>query len=199
MQWSLHIPAGVYSYEVTAEHAANNALDVECSYYDYMVALPKEVRRYAKTMYNGLGDPIPRVYIFGLAPKGTRVSVVHFADKALKCGGRFPDRFGTSMATERTEQGYYASDSLLSAEHETAAVFGVQVNVPGAAEPRTFRVIADYPDSIVALLPTYARFDITLQMLKEAQGVPANVLICEVARTTNQTKGLDGDEIAWNE
>jgi hypothetical protein len=129
-------------------------------------------------MYDGLGDPIPRVYIFGLAPNSVRVSVVHFSDKAVaNCGSSLSLKSSTLPDIEQTNRGYYASDSYLSAENESSAVFGVRVTTSDGIS-RIFRVVANYPDSIVAILPTDRRFDITRTMIEEALHQPGDRLVC---------------------
>jgi hypothetical protein len=178
LRWTTHIPPGAYSYEVVADHLSGSVADLECSYYHYVVALPKDVRHYDETMYDGLKDPIPRVYVFGLAPDKIRVSVVHFRNKALAiCGTNLSLRSFFLLQTERTGRGYYASDSYLSAENERDAVFGVRITTRDGRS-RTFRTVANYPDSIVALLPTYRRFDISSTMIQKALHQPADTLVC---------------------
>jgi hypothetical protein len=50
--------------------------------------------------------------------------------------------------------------------------------MPGSNEARTFRVVTDYPKSIVQDPPISARFDVTPDMMKAALARPGDTLAC---------------------
>jgi hypothetical protein len=60
-------------------------------------------------------------------------------------------------------------------------VFGVEVTPKGSTQTRTFRVAADYPDSIVSITPTSSRFDIG--GLMQSKDGASDVLLCAPAST----------------
>jgi len=182
LHWSVRVPPGVYSYEVEAVHrAAVDRMSVFCSSYFYVAALPRSTRRITETMYEGLGDPIPRVYVYGVAPKGSEVSVVRFDGKP-DCGDSLTAESETPLAAERDAVGYYASESYVPGDASTrpikGVVLGVRVKMPGSNDVRTFRVVTDYPNSIVQDPPISARFDLTSEMIQAAFDRPGNALVC---------------------
>ena len=170
-------PPGAYSYEVFANHGQRPSERefVSCSFYYYVVVLPRSVRRISETLYEGTADPIPKVFVYGVAPASADVSVLRYPSNP-ECGATLQGLNGNLLPVERDAVGYYASDSYLSNDRANRAVFGVKVVQKGSAEPRIFRVVADYPDSIVSIVPTSARLDVTpaLTDLK----APSGVLLC---------------------
>lgn len=174
LQWSVRLPSGVYSYEVVAQHGGGNRpIDFVCSSYQYVATLPGATRRVVDTMRQGLGDPVPRVYVYGVAPKAIKISVVRFL-KNVSCGSALASAAERPIDLDRDAVGYYASDSYRGAV-EAGAVFGVRVQTAGGM--RTFKTIADYPNAMLAP-PTSVRFDLTPAMLSAASKMPADSMLC---------------------
>lgn len=176
---SFTIPPGAYSYEVTATHGHDSSL-VYCSLYYYVVVLPGSERHVPGTMYEGMGDPIPLVFIYGLANPDADVAVFRYPTNPT-CGSRLAGLRGVPLDVRRDAVGYYADDSYFSSWREHGAVFGVRVTPNGATDSMTFRVVANYPDSVVSIVPTSARLDLTQMLLDSAHHGSANTLLCQPA------------------
>jgi hypothetical protein len=156
----------VYSYEVEAVHrAAVESTSVFCSSHLYVAALPGSTRRITESLREGLRDPIPRVYVYGMVPKAAQISVVRF-DGAPGCGTRIDALPVSRLRTERDATGYYA------------VVLGIRVTMPGHREPRTFPLVTGYPTSVIQERPISARFDLSPTMIDAALNEPADTLLC---------------------
>ncbi len=174
LKWSVRLPPGVYSYEVIGQNGGGRQpLDFVCSTYQYVAALPRATRRVVDTMEEGLGDPIPRVYIYGLAPRASKISVVRFLNN-VSCGASIATAAEKPIDVKRDAIGYYASDHY-SEKAEAGAVFGIYVQTAGGA--RTFRAVADYPKEML-VPPTSVRLDLTQGMLAAALNKPTGSLLC---------------------
>lgn len=181
MQRSYSVPPGAYSYEVTAMHGRDSDPSyVFCSQYLYVVVLPGSDRYVTETMYEGLADPIPRVFIYGLASPAFDVSVFRYRSNP-ECNASLSGVAGTPLDVERDKVGYYASDGYMSFPNEKGAVFGVKVTPKGSTQSRTYRVVADYPDSIVSITPNSARFDVVPST--ESSDSVSDTLLCPSTRS----------------
>jgi hypothetical protein len=176
LRWSVRVPAGAYSYDIDADGRDARGREVECQDFFYLAVLPGATRRIVEMMYDGIGDPMPRVYIYGFAPKGSHISVVRF-DESLGCGSSLSNASENQIAVERTADGFYASDTMLPDRSNGNVVMGVRVQMDASGDTRTFRLVTEYPKSILHGSPISARLDVTDEMMQSATESPG-VLIC---------------------
>jgi hypothetical protein len=162
---AMQLPPGVYTYDVVGSSVAEK--QPGCQAFFYFAVLPGDTRHIDVEMLDCCGDPIPRLYVAGVAPAGINVSVARF-ETAPSCGAPVTGLTSIPIDLERTAVGYYASDNHLSGEaNARGAVFGLIV-ARTSGETRTIRVTADYPTEFLGAFPKLVRFDLTAAVLSAA-------------------------------
>jgi hypothetical protein len=170
LQWSVQVPPGVYSYDVTGNV---HPTDLPCMSSGFFAALPGSVRRIGAAMHGGIQDPLAPLFIFGTEPPGVHASIVRF-DGRPGCDSRLSSIATHSIAAEYDDVGYYGADydwasdpSLDTPEGRENIAFGIRVQRANQPE-RTLRIVASYPSESIAVPPTSARFDLTPAALDAA-------------------------------
>ena len=175
LHFATHIPPGVYTYDIQGGIVAGKDL-ISCQAYYYFAALPGDSRTINDSMIDCCADPIPALFIMGIAPTTVRLSVMRY-DVPLECEATLPET-GKLIPVEQTSVGYYATDSSLTAQPTGQHVtFGIGIQrISG--DKRVIRVIADYPKNIVQDKPTVVRLDLTPQLIDSQFRNAAGVLGC---------------------
>jgi hypothetical protein len=173
----LHVAPGVYSYRVLGVHRKGSEIDVECSYYWYLALLPGTTRSISETMMNGLVDPIPTLMIYGAVARETKVSVVRYDDR-LECGASTSGASARAISLDMEPGAYYANDNSLTAQkNNTNIVFGLQLRKPDLGM-RIIRIVADYPQEVVGVAPTFVHLDLTESQILDVFKARPGVLLC---------------------